>query len=80
MIDEERFKRFTIAVKAALALRAAFEEIAPYHKMMSVPREAVSKFDAVIDDLKKGVSNVSNPVQESDVDPVPKKQRKRKTV
>lgn len=59
-VAPERLAKLERAVKAAIGLRRYIEDIAPEAnmKMLSVPREAVEKFDAIMIELitEKGKS------------------------
>ncbi len=52
-VAPDRLAKLERAVKAAIGLRRYIEDIAPEAnmKMLSVPREAVEKFDAIIAQL-----------------------------
>lgn len=47
----ERIAKLERAVKAGMALRKVMEDIAPASRMLSVPREAVVKYDEVMKEL-----------------------------
>ncbi len=50
-ITKARLEKLERAVKAAIWLRKQFEDISEATRMLSVPREAVDRFDQVMKEL-----------------------------